>query len=122
MKDLKLDSQHDLLIRNGQLVLVDGVNQTAQQIKIALLTFLGEWFMDNSVGVPYFDQVLLKSPDKSKIEHIFRQKILAVANVKRVLSLRTLLDRQARLLVVEFEAQTSNGVVKDSVAIGEKND
>ena len=68
-------------------MLVEGANQTAQQIKIALLTFFGEWFMDTTIGVPYFEQVLIKSPEKAKIENVFRKKILDVANVKRVLAM-----------------------------------
>lgn len=87
MTDLKLDDNHDLLIRDGRLVLVEGANQTAQQIKIALLTFFGEWFMDTTIGLPYFEQVLIKSPEKAKIENVFRKKILDVANVKRMLAM-----------------------------------
>lgn len=119
-KDLKLNSNHDLMFKNNRLVLADGANQKAQQIKVALLTFLGEWFLDTSVGVPYFEQVLLKQVDKVKIENVFRQKIAAVKGVKRVLKLNTQIDRKERLLFVEFEAETAEGLVKDSVAIGDK--
>lgn len=119
-KDLKLNSNHDLMFKNNRLVLVDGANQKAQQIKIALLTFLGEWFLDTSHGVPYFEQVLLKQVDKVKIENVFRQKIAAVKDVKRVLKLNTQIDRKERLLLVEFEAETDEGLVRDIVAIGEK--
>lgn len=118
-KDLKLNSSHDLMLKNNRLVLADGSNQKAQQIKIALLTFLGEWFLDTSHGVPYFEQVLLKQVDKVKIENVFRQKIAAVKGVKRVLKLNTQIDRKERLLLVEFEAETTEGVVSDSVRIGE---
>lgn len=118
--DLKLSSQHDLLFKNNRLVLVDGANQKAQQIKIALLTFLGEWFLDTSIGVPYFEQILLKSADKVKVENVFRQKIIAVKGVKRVIKLETKIDRQARLLFVSFEAETIAGLVADTVEIGEK--
>lgn len=117
--DLKLSSQHDLLFKNHRLVLVEGANQKAQQIKIALLTFLGEWFLDTSIGVPYFEQVLLKTADKVKVENIFRQKIIAVKGVKRVTKLDTKIDRQARLLFVSFEAETTAGLVADTVKIGE---
>lgn len=119
-KDLKLNSNHDLMFKNNRLVLADGANQKAQQIKVALLTFLGEWFLDTSVGVPYFEQVLLKQVDKVKIENVFRQKIAAVKGVKRVLKLNTQIDRKERLLLVEFEVETVEGLVKDSVAIGDK--
>lgn len=119
-KDLKLNSNHDLMFKNNRLVLVDGANQKAQQIKIALLTFLGEWFLDTSHGVPYFEQVLLKQVDKVKIENLFRQKIASVKGVKRVLKLNTQIDRKERSLLVEFEAETNKGLVRDIVAIGEK--
>ena len=117
MKDLKLDSQHDLLIRNGQLVLVDGVNQTAQQIKIALLTFLGEWFMDTSVGLPWFEQNLIKQPEKAKVENIFRKKVLEVKDVLRVIEMSLEVERQSRALIVSFKAETSNGLISDKVPI-----
>lgn len=39
MIDLKLSGQHDLMIKDRKLVLVDGINQKAQQIKVVLLTF-----------------------------------------------------------------------------------
>ena len=119
-KDLKLNSNHDLMFKNNRLVLVDGANQKAQQIKIALLTFLGEWYLDTSHGVPYFEQVLLKQVDKVKIENLFRQKIASVKGVKRVLKLNTQIDRKERSLLVEFEAETNKGLVRDIVAIGEK--
>lgn len=118
--DIKLASNHDLLIKQHRLVLVEGSNQKAQQIKIALLTFLGEWFLDTSIGVPYFEQVLLKQVDKVKIENVFRQKIAAVKGVTRVLKVDTQIDRRNRLLVVNFEAETAAGVVRDTVSIGEK--
>lgn len=119
MIDLKLSSNHDLFFKNNRLVLVEGVNQKAQQIKIALMTFLGEWFLDTTIGLPYFEQILLKSADKVKIETIFRKKILAVAGVQRVLKLETYIDRQARILTVEFEAETDVGLVSDRAVIKE---
>lgn len=116
--DIKLDGNHDLAVKNGQLVLLSGVNLVAQQIKIALKTFLGEWFVDNSLGVPYFDYVLVKQADKVKIENIFRKHILAVRGVNRVLKLNTEIDRKERLLIVSFKVETSEGTVMDKLAVG----
>ncbi|MEX4399579.1 hypothetical protein MZA86_01045 [Haemophilus influenzae] len=75
MIDLKLSGQHDLMIKDRKLVLVDGVNQKAQQIKVVLLTFLGEWFLDTTIGLPYFDEILTRNPDNARIQSIFRKRL-----------------------------------------------
>lgn len=118
MIDLKLDSQHDLLFKDGKLVLVSGANLVAQRIKVTLLTFLGEWFMDTTIGVPYLEKVLVKPADKAKLENIFRKKILSVQDVKKVNNINTSINRIERHLIVEFEAETEKTVVRDSVVIG----
>lgn len=44
MLDLALNAKtHDLAL-NGDVLFIDNVERVAQQIKIQLLTFLGEWF------------------------------------------------------------------------------
>lgn len=118
MIDLKLDSQHDLMVKEGKLVLVSGANLVAQRIKITLLTFLGEWFVDTTIGIPYLEQVLVKPADKTKLENIFRKKILSVEGVKKVMSIDTLIDRAERSLSIEFTVETGEGVLRDVVEVG----
>ena len=120
MIDLKLDSQHDLLFKDGKLVLVSSANLVAQRIKITLLTFLGEWFMDTTIGIPYLEQVLVKPADKTKLENIFRKKILSVDGVKKIQSIDALINRVERTLQVEFAVDTGEAVVRDVVKIGVK--
>lgn len=115
--DLKLSNQHDLLIKDGQLVLTSGAHQKAQQVKIALLTFLGEWQFDTTIGVPYLDDVLVKTPNQIKISAVFRQKILEVEGINRLLDFDLSIDRKARALIVEFTAETDQGVIRDQVTL-----
>lgn len=117
MKDLKLNSRHDLFIKDRKLVLVDGVNQKAQQIKVVLLTFLGEWFLDITIGLPYFDEILVKNPDSSRIQAIFRKKIIQIKGVQSVEQLSLNFNRQTRELSVQFSARTDEGVIKDEVKV-----
>ncbi|MEX4584681.1 hypothetical protein MY756_05540 [Haemophilus influenzae] len=117
MIDLKLSGQHDLMIKDRKLVLVDGVNQKAQQIKVVLLTFLGEWFLDTTIGLPYFDEILTKNPDNARIQSIFRKKIMGVKGVLAVERLSLEFHLKDRVLVVQFSARTNEGVVKDKVSI-----
>ncbi|MFZ7141547.1 hypothetical protein ACLSY0_00065 [Avibacterium avium] len=117
MIDLKLNSQHDLLIKDNKLVLVNGVNQKAQQIKVVLLTFLGEWFLDTTIGLPYFDEILVKNPDSSRIQAIFRKKIMQVSGVQAVERLELNFNRKERTLGVQFSARTSEGIIQDEVRV-----
>jgi hypothetical protein len=109
--DLLLSPDHDLALDLlGRAVLVDGAARVGQQIKVTLLTFLGEWFLDTSFGVPYFDQVLVKNPDRAAVEAVFRARILDVPGVSRVRRLALAIDRVRRVLSVEFEAESAYGL------------
>ncbi|CAB3660924.1 hypothetical protein LMG26696_03367 [Achromobacter pulmonis] len=111
--DLQLSPDHDLALDLlGRTSLVDGAERVAQQIKVTLLAFLGEWFLDTSFGVPYFDQVLVKNPDRAAIEAVFRARILDVPGVSRVRRLSLAIDRARRVLSVEFEADSAYGLAR----------
>ncbi|MGO4398457.1 hypothetical protein [Achromobacter sp. PAB15] len=108
--DLVLSDDHDLdLDLLGRASLKDGAERIGQQIKITLLAFLGEWFLDTSFGVPYIESVQIKSPDRASIESIFRARILDVPGVQRVRRLELQIERQLRILRVVFDADTDAG-------------
>lgn len=116
--DIKLDPiTHDLVLgRNRDLVLIDGADQIRQQIKITLLTFLGEWFLDTTFGVPYLERIMVKSPSRAQIEAIMRTKVLAVPGVKAVPTVEVDIDaatRRARITLPDI--QTEEGLVTVSV-------
>lgn len=54
MANLKLDTVGDLAIEDNRLVLVGGADEIRQNWLIAIRTVMGEWFLDQNVGVPYF--------------------------------------------------------------------
>ncbi|MGE8637434.1 MAG: hypothetical protein ACN6PR_02255 [Achromobacter sp.] len=108
--DLALSADHDLdLDLLGRTSFLDGADRIAQQIKVTLLTFMGEWFLDTTFGVPYFDDILVKSPDRASIEAILRARIRAVPGVERVRRLDLEIERQLRVLRVSFDADTTAG-------------
>ena len=102
-------------------MLTEGASQRAQQIKIALLTFLGEWEFDTSIGIPYLEQILVKTPNKFRVEAILRKKILAVQGVRRITAFGLDINRINRSLSVHFVAETDEGKVEDNVMIDGRN-
>lgn len=116
--DIKLNPDtHDLALgRNRDLVLIDGAEQIAQQIEITLLTFLGEWFLDTTFGVPYLERIMVKSPSRAQIESIMRTKVLAVPGVSAVPTVEIEIEsatRRARITLPDI--QTNEGLVTVSV-------
>jgi hypothetical protein len=97
-----------------QLFIMDTADRVAQQIKINLLSFLGEWFLDTTYGVPYLEKILVKNPRMPVIETILRSHIKSVPDVKKVVYLALDWDRRTRALFVEFEADTELGPIHES--------
>jgi hypothetical protein len=125
--DLALSGRtHDLLFTapgppprkpHSDLILIDNAERVAQQIKISLLTFLGEWFLDSRVGTPYLEYILVKNANRGIIESVLRAQITKVPDVRRVTSLTLQVDAVLRRLQVVFEADTQLGIVNLAVAL-----
>jgi hypothetical protein len=116
--DLKLDSvTKDIQIVDGNPSLTSGIDAIRQHLQMRMSTFRGEWFLDPTVGVPYFDDVFKKNPDLTILNAVFTKAIL---DTPGVVSLTTLsFDLQTdRSLVVTFQAVTTDGVLSYSGLVG----
>ncbi len=119
MVDIALNaSSHDIIIKDGDFLLIDNAERVAQQIKVKLLTLLGEWFLDTTWGVPYLEYILIKQPNKSLIYQILREQILSVDDVKGLNSLDLGYDVKSRTLAVSYEANTDYGLVTRKEVLG----
>ena len=77
--DLALDAKtHDIVVHDSDVIFIDNAERVAQQIKIQLLTLLGEWFLDVTHGVPYLEYILVKNPNFELIRQILKEHILKV--------------------------------------------
>lgn len=122
MYDLALSAAtHDLIVNDKDLLLINNAERVAQQIKITLLAFKCEWFLDQRFGVPYLDSVMVKNPNLAYIRGILRAKILDVPGVKTVVSLSAQLNAQERTLTVSYEVSTEYGLVKGREVLGYGN-
>jgi len=96
---------------------INQADKVAQEIKINLLSFLGEWFLDNRYGVPYLEEILVKNPHMASVETIFRSHIGDVPDVISIDSLGLNWDRKNRILGVAFTCETTYGPIKESVKL-----
>lgn len=109
--DIALDKDGDLLIANYDLALVSGIDAIAQEIKIKLQWFLGEWFLDLSAGVPYWQDILIKNPNLVDIDNLLRAMIVETRGVIDLLFFKYDLDNRTRALKINFEANTDKGLL-----------
>lgn len=84
--DFKSDENGDLVIENGDFVFVTGIDATAQFLGQGLRLFLGEWFLDETIGVPYFDEVFVKNPNPVALDTIFKTYILNFPGIEELLA------------------------------------
>lgn len=108
----------DLLLNpdTGDMVFINGdspVTQrtatvVAQRLRITLYTFLGEWFLDTTVGVPYYQQIFGKIRTKSSVDLIFQQIINDDPDVIEILTFESTLDRANRGYSMTFQVRVSD--------------
>lgn len=111
MANLKLDSNHDLVFEDGQLILVTGTEAIAQDIKVRLLFFKSEWALDTRLGIPYYEEVLGQKPILGIVKNLFRKIILQTPGVETVNNLDIVFESTTRTLFISFFATTTAGEI-----------
>lgn len=102
---------NDLLVQANDLVLVSGAAEILQHVLQNLRTFLGEWFLDNTVGIPYFQQILVKNPNLGDVDALIQKAINRTPGVTALSKYSSDLNTATRQLFVTFQAQTTSGTV-----------
>lgn len=102
--DLKISGGSDLVVDNGDLVLVDGVESISQHLRIRLRFFKGEWFLDERIGLPFYDSILVKRPNLDVVRSILREAIVTCPGVEALETLDLDFDATTRQLSVELVA------------------
>lgn len=117
MSSIKLNSSHDIDIVNNKIVLVEDIEEKSQILIQNLKFFLGEWFLDNTAGIPYYRDVLKKKIEPSKVSSAFKNAILSSQGVIELVAFSLDLDTQ-RKLRLDFTVRFSEGKVSFSEVIG----
>lgn len=96
MLDFKLTADGDLDInKSGDISITESV---CQAVRVRLLWVLGEWRLIPSLGFPYFEEVLVKNPSQTKIEHLIRKTVMSVDSVTDVKNIDFSLDSKTRVV------------------------
>lgn len=111
-RDIKINaSTNRFSLVNSDLALVGGVDSIVQAIRQAVLCFLGEWFLDERIGVDWLGSILgVKNPDVPAIRAALRAVIVSVPGVDTIHTLSVTLD-SSRHLAIGFQVSTDLGEI-----------
>jgi hypothetical protein len=106
----------DFHLVNGSYEVIGDTAETfkdavAQKIQNRLLFFKGEYFLDQREGTPWFESILVKSPDLGAIRSILRDVIAGTDGVAGVERVELDFNRSARTLAISFAAQLTDGTL-----------
>lgn len=112
MSDLSLtDDLSGLLIKNGDLVLTTNSDAVKQHVTQRLRMFTGEWFLNLSEGVPYFQNILVKNPNPDIVDSLLKDTILSTPGVDELLSFNLDYDAALRTLIVDFSIRVLDTII-----------
>lgn len=115
--DLALDNNplsstyKDIFLVAGDTPMVSGTDQILQNVLQTLGIYRGEWFLDNTIGLGYYQTVLIKNPNQAAITAMFISALLGIAGVTSVLSFNLVLSTPTRAGNLSFKLLTTSGTV-----------
>lgn len=119
--DLKMEvdgGKHDLVFVNGDCPVTDGrVDSVRQRLYVRLRTFLSEWYLNDSYGVPWLEKVLGHKGNKTTVDMVIQKEILDVKGVAKILEFKSEFDRGKRGYSCRFVVRTDSGDVTDEIII-----
>ena len=107
------DAKHDLVLVGSNISLTAGLDQ---RIDCALRTFLNEFWLDPSIGMPYFSEFLRKNPDITVCKQAFATVIQGVPGVQELTRLEVTFSNSSRSFRVDFSARGTDGIPVSSTS------
>jgi len=105
----------DLVVGNFVDHTVSNIDGLVQRIRIRLQVFLGEWFLDNTRGVPYFQEILEKGTSYDQISQSIKLIIAETSDVKKINSFSIKdSDIVNRKIIISFAVSSVYGDLEEN--------
>jgi len=113
MSNFKLDSDHDIIIGRGA-TRTSGDDYTIQLVKCRLLFILDTWELDTSLGLPWFQTLLVKDVEDSLFQGLIYDAIINTPGVAGIETLNLNRNKDSRTMNISFRATTISGNILQS--------
>lgn len=85
------------------------VETIRQRVETELTTFLGEYMLNESKGLPYFSEMMKKNPNLLLIRSLIATKISSIDGVRRIIELEVTFNAALRKVSVSFRLLADTG-------------
>lgn len=120
IRDFLVDANNDLAVVNGDFATVAGPAAVSQGISIRVQMFLTEVFLDESIGVDWLGQILVKNPNPVVIRELLREAIADSPDVTNVIGtqVQMLPNREAAISYQVASTYSSSPILGQVVVPG----
>jgi hypothetical protein len=110
MKDFAVDPHSNKFIwrKNGLRFTESYLEYMAQKVRCAISLFLGEWYLNKNIGIPYISTSINKIDHRPVLETALITTISNVKGIKSLLSFEPVFNESTRTLRVNFTAKCEN--------------
>ena len=113
--DIKLDEDGDISLVNGDAQTTSvGAEDLAQRLRIRLNTFQGEWFMDNTLGIDWWNRVMGKNRSKMAVDALIQDAILKEPDALQIVSYTSSISTN-RKFSCSFRVRTEDGAISSAI-------
>lgn len=95
------DTNDLFLTATGELAIVEGAEACGQHARQRLMTFQGEWFLDNTAGVPWLSEIMGKQYNPELAEAVVKNEILDTDGVTDISSFSVSFNNEVRNLIIK---------------------
>ncbi len=112
-----------LAVVNGDFATVGGASDAenlaavGQAIKVRVRMFLGEVWLDESIGVDWLGQILVKNPNPVVVRELIRRAIAETPDVLSVTAANLELDASTRAGSITYRVATTFGTATGEVTV-----
>lgn len=116
-QDLQLDKNtHDLFV-DTDLHIINEIDYLEQKVKIVLLFFFAEWFLDVTLGIKYWELIFVKNPNLTLIDSLYKVALTEINGISELTAYDSEFDGSGRILSVTFTANTDFGELTQEIVI-----
>lgn len=115
MKTFKIRDS-DLVIENGNLLMIGGKDEIVQSTERVLTTNKNEFFLDIDFGLDY-SQIQGKGIDEESIRFAILEALNQDERVEEIEFLNIDIDRKTRNLEIDFRYTTNEGTIEGSEVV-----
>ena len=111
MRSLAVEPHGNNFARNGRQLrhTESRLEYLQQKVRNALSLFLGEWYLDGSLGIPYIPTTDSRTAHRSILESRVQTKLMGIKGIRRLIRFSSGYDPRTREFSIGFAVETDAG-------------